>query len=78
MDHDPPTFALGFSARASRPKSTLVGLRGSGECVINMASEHMVEGVSATSIDVPYSVSEWILSDLHAASTSTVRPSRVK
>ena len=55
VDHNPPIFVIGFSARAQRKDS-----------------------LKATSIDVPYGVSEWELSSLHALPSTTVRPSRVK
>jgi len=78
VDHDPPIFVVGFSARQARPKDTLKNLRETGECVINVVSEHMIEAVNATSIDVPDGVSEWALSGLHPASSTTVKPDRVK
>lgn len=77
VDHDPPIFVIGFSARAERPKDSLRNLRETGECVISVVTEHMIEAVNATSIDVPYGVSEWPLSGLHPAQSTTVKPSRV-
>jgi flavin reductase (DIM6/NTAB) family NADH-FMN oxidoreductase RutF len=77
VDHDPPIFVIGFSARAQRPKDSLKNLRDTGECVINVVTEHMIEAVNATSVDVPYEVSEWPLSGLHSAPSATVKPSRV-
>jgi flavin reductase (DIM6/NTAB) family NADH-FMN oxidoreductase RutF len=78
VDHDPPTFVVGFLARASRSKDTLVNLKENREYVINVVSEHMIEGVNGTSIDVPHGVSEWALSGFYAAPSSKVEPSRVK
>ncbi|KAF2019877.1 hypothetical protein BU24DRAFT_128332 [Aaosphaeria arxii CBS 175.79] len=77
VDHDPPTFVIGFSARSGRIKDTYRNLKETGECVINTVSEHMIEAVNATSLDAPYGVSEWDISGLHEAPTTTVRPSRV-
>jgi flavin reductase (DIM6/NTAB) family NADH-FMN oxidoreductase RutF len=47
---------VGFSARvrSERPKDALRNLRETEECVINIVSEHTIEAVNATSIDVPY------------------------
>lgn len=53
VDHDPPIFVIGFSGRATRPKDTRQNLLETGECVINVVSEHMVEAVNATSLDFP-------------------------
>lgn len=78
VDHDPPIVVIGFSARASRPKDTRRNLVETGECVISVVSEHMVEAVNGTSLDVEYNVSEWGLSGLRAAPSSTVKPERVE
>lgn len=78
VDHDPPTFVVGFSSRLSRPKDTYRNLLETGECVINIVSEEMAEAVIATSTDPPYGVSEWDVSGLHKAPTETVKPLRVK
>lgn len=77
VDHDPPIFVIGFSARATRPKDTRQNLLETGECVINVVSEHMVEAVNATSLDVPLGTSEWNLSGLQSAPSETVKPERV-
>lgn len=78
VDHDPPIFVIGFSARASRPKDTKVNLSETGECVISVVTEHMIEAVNATSIDIPYGTSEWELSGLRSAPSTTVKPERVQ
>lgn len=78
IDHDPPMFIVGFSSRPGRVKDTFRNLKESGECVINTVSENMIEAVNATSIDAPYGVSEWDVSGLHEAPTTTVKPSRVQ
>lgn len=78
IDHDPPTFVVGFSSRPGREKDTYRNLKATGECVINTVSENMMEAVNATSLDPPHGVSEWAISGLHEAPSSTVRPSRVQ
>lgn len=82
VDHDPPTFVVGFSSRAGAAaagpgKDSYRNLRDTGECVINTVSEDMIEAVNATSIDAPRGVSEWDISGLREAPAATVRPSRV-
>ncbi|KAJ5760313.1 hypothetical protein N7520_007469 [Penicillium odoratum] len=77
IDHDPPMFIVGFSSRPGRAKDTYQNLKETGECVINTVSENMIEAVNASSIDAPYGVSEWEVSGLHEAPSSTVKPSRV-
>lgn len=49
-----------------------------GECCINMVSEHFAEAANSTSINTPYGVSEWAVSGLHPAPCTTVKCSRVK
>ncbi|ETS75172.1 hypothetical protein PFICI_13656 [Pestalotiopsis fici W106-1] len=78
IDHDPPMFIVGFSSRPGPPKDTYRNLSETGECVINTVSEDMIEAVNATSIDAPYGVSEWDLSGLTKAPTTTVAPARVQ
>lgn len=78
VDHDPPVFVIGFSGRADRPKDTQRNLEETGECVLNVVSEHMIEAVNATSLDPPHGVSEWDISGLHRAASTTVKPARVK
>ncbi|CAG7952539.1 unnamed protein product [Penicillium olsonii] len=77
IDHDPPMFIVGFSSRPARVKDSYRNLKETGECVINTVSENMIEAVNATSIDAPYGVSEWDVSGLHEAPSTTVKPSRV-
>ncbi|KAJ5568050.1 hypothetical protein VI817_007022 [Penicillium citrinum] len=78
IDHDPPMFIVGFSSRPGRVKDTYRNLKETKECVINTVSENMIEAVNASSIDAPYGVSEWEISGLHEAPSTTVKPSRVE
>ncbi|KAI1358291.1 hypothetical protein F5Y08DRAFT_322204 [Xylaria arbuscula] len=78
VEHDPPMFIVSFSSRRGRMKDTYQNLRDTGECVINTVSENMIEAVNATSIDGPQHISEWDISGLHKAPTSTVKPKRVR
>lgn len=79
INHDPPLFVVGFSsAGIEKAKDSLKNLVESGECVINMISEHFIEAANATSINAPYGVSEWALSGLTPAPCTQVKASRVK
>ena len=55
----------------------MLNLKDTGECVINIVSEHMIEAVNATSMDVPNGQSEWELSGFKPARSTTVKPDRV-
>lgn len=78
VDHDPVILVISFSARPDRAKDTRRNLEETGECVINILSEHFVEAANATSLDVPYKTSEWGLSGLTPKDSATVRPKRVQ
>lgn len=78
VDHDPPIFVIGFSARQDRVKDTRRNLMESGECVISVVSEHMIEAVNGSSLELSREVSEWGLSGFESAPSSTVKPRRVK
>ena len=77
VDHDPPIFVIGFSGRASRPKDTRRNLEETGECVISVVTENMIEAVNATSVDIPHGASEWEVSGLSELPSATVKPKRV-
>ena len=46
--------------------------------MINVISEHYIEAANFTSINAPYGVSEWAITGLHPAPSTTVKASRVK
>jgi flavin reductase (DIM6/NTAB) family NADH-FMN oxidoreductase RutF len=78
VDHDPPMFIVSFSSRQGHIKDTSQNMKDTKECVINTVSETMIEAVNASSIDAPYGISEWDITGLTEAPTTTVKPSRVK
>jgi len=78
INHDPPLFIVGYAGGFDNAKDSLTNLTETGECVINMISEHFIEAANATSINAPYGISEWALSGLTPAPCSTVKASRVK
>ncbi|PNS17854.1 hypothetical protein CAC42_3 [Sphaceloma murrayae] len=78
VNHDPPVFTIGFASSIARAKDTLKNLLETKECVINIISEHFLEAANATAINTPYGTSEWAVTGLHPAASTTVKPSRVK
>lgn len=75
VNHDPPIFVVGFAG--SNDKDTLKNLKATGECVINIISEHFIEAANAAAIDAPYGMSEWQLTGLTPAHSGQVRVDRV-
>ncbi|KAK5699187.1 hypothetical protein LTR17_023468 [Elasticomyces elasticus] len=78
VDHNPPMFVVGFAGRAGASKDTLTNLEPTGQCTINLVSEHMIEAANACSIDAPFGVSEWDICGLKQAAFAVVRPARVQ
>ncbi|KAF8863819.1 flavoprotein-like protein oxygenase [Acephala macrosclerotiorum] len=78
INHDPPLFIVGYAGGFDNAKDSLKNLTETGECVINLISEHFIEAANATSINAPYGESEWALSGLTPAPSTTVKASRVK
>jgi flavin reductase (DIM6/NTAB) family NADH-FMN oxidoreductase RutF len=78
INHDPPLFTLGYAGGFDNAKDSLRNLSETGECVINIISEHFIEAANATSINAPYGESEWAITGLTPAPSSTVKADRVK
>lgn len=78
VSHDPPVFVIGYSGGFDNPKDSLRNLKETGECTINIISEHFIEAANSTAINAPYGTSEWSVSGLHPAPSKHVQPSRVK
>lgn len=78
INHDPPIFIVGYAGGYDHAKDSLRNLVDTGECVINIISEHYIEAANATSINAPYGISEWALTGLHPAPCTDVKASRVK
>ncbi|KAL2006444.1 hypothetical protein VTN00DRAFT_9112 [Thermoascus crustaceus] len=78
IGHDPPLFIFGFASGLANAKDSLKNLMESGECVINIISEHYIEAANAASINAPYGVSEFGLTGLHMADSVIVKAPRVQ
>ena len=78
INHDPPIFIVGYAGGFDQAKDSLRNLAESGECVINIISEHYVEAANACSVNAPYGISEWALTGLTPAPCTEVKASRVK
>ena len=78
INHDPPLFIVGYAGGLDHAKDSLRNLMETGECTINIISEHFIEAANATSVNAPYGISEWALSGLTPAPCAVVKASRVK
>jgi flavin reductase (DIM6/NTAB) family NADH-FMN oxidoreductase RutF len=78
INHDPPLFIFGFAGGLDRPKDTLKNLLDSGECTVNIISEHYLEAANACSVNAPHGCSEWSLSGLTPVPCKDVKSPRVR
>lgn len=71
--HDPPHVVFGESTR----KDTLANIEATGEFVVNLSTEHVLEQMNASAIDAPPDVDEFDLVGVTAAPSHVVAPPRV-
>jgi len=64
MSHDPPTLVFCPIYRQGKPKDTLANCQATGECVVNMISEHFVEAANCCCGEYPAEVDEFEISGL--------------
>lgn len=73
MSNDPPYVVFGSSGR----KDTLTNVEATGELVVNITTEHVLESMNATAVDAPPGVDEFELAGVTKADSRTVAPPRV-
>ncbi|KAI9345149.1 hypothetical protein DFJ73DRAFT_778039 [Zopfochytrium polystomum] len=77
--HDPPTLMISMNhQRGGQPKDSLLNAQATGEFVVNMVSEHMVESANHTSCAYPHGVEEHARAGMRLAASERVRPPRVR
>ncbi len=73
----PPLLGISINLRAGAPKDTLRNLRATGDFVVNVVNEELLERVVHTSGDWPEDVDELALTGLTALPSDLVRAPRV-
>lgn len=73
MSHDPPHVVIGSSGR----KDTLTNIEATGELVVNVTTEHVLEQMNASSVDAPSTVDELELVGVTTRPSAVVTPPRV-
>jgi flavin reductase (DIM6/NTAB) family NADH-FMN oxidoreductase RutF len=73
VSNDPPHVV--FSSTGE--KDTLRNVRASGEFVVNLVTQHVVEEMNATAADLPHGESEFSWFGIEAAPSRSVAPPRV-
>lgn len=74
----PPALMFSCNTPADRPeKDSIANCRATGEFVVNLVTEALVEPMNATSIAAPYGTDEFELAHLEKAPCTLVRAPRV-
>ena len=73
MSHDPPHVVVGSSGR----KDTLANIEATGELVVNVTTEHVLEAMNASALDAPAEVDEFGHVGVTPTPSRTVAPPRV-
>lgn len=77
MGKDPPLVAVGILDDAGRIKDTARNILETGEFVVNLVSEAVIEAMNATSAPIAAHLDELALAGLETAASSKVRPERI-
>lgn len=75
---DPPHLAVSANAHRGGEKDTLRNIEETGEFVVNIADEELLDAMVLTSGDHAYGVDEFALAGLTPAPCAIVRPPRVR
>lgn len=73
----PPLVGVSFSDRAGDPKDTLRNIRETGEFVVNLVAEPLLEAMVRSSGEWPRDTDEFNVAGLTAAPSHRVKPPRV-
>ncbi|MBY0449342.1 MAG: flavin reductase family protein [Cyanobacteria bacterium] len=76
---NPPALMFSMARRGSdgAKKDTLINLENTGECVVNIVSEDIVQAMNQTSAEYPPEVSEFKAAGLTPVPSLSVKPPRV-
>ena len=78
VSSDPPLVGIAINERAGDPKDTLRNIRETGEFVVNVVSEPLLEAMVRTAGDWPRGTSEFGVAGLTTAPSERVRPPYVR
>lgn len=73
MSNNPPHVVIGSSGR----KDTLTNIEATGELVVNITTEHVLEPMNASALDAPAAIDEFDHVGVTPAPSRTVAPPRV-
>lgn len=73
----PPTVMVSIGQRDGAPKDSLRNIQETGEFVVNLVGEELVQAMNLTSGEYDYEVDEFTIAGLECAPSMEVRPPRV-
>jgi flavin reductase (DIM6/NTAB) family NADH-FMN oxidoreductase RutF len=73
----PPLIGVAFSERGDDPKDTLRNIRETGEFVVNLVTEPLLEAMAKTAGEWPRDTDEFEVAGLHSSPAVRVRAPRV-
>ncbi len=78
MGSNPPTIAVGIIAEPGKGfKDTAQNILRSGEFVVNLVPERLIEQMNITAVDAPAGINELDLADIVTATSTHVAPPRI-
>lgn len=79
MGSDPPTIAIGIQSDPGRGfKDSAANIHATGEFVVNLVPEAMVEAMNVTALDAPPGMNELEIAGLETVASSLIKPPRIK
>lgn len=73
----PPTLMISIGQRRGGMKDTLRNIQETGEFVVNIVSEELIQQMNVSSGELDYGVDEFVAAGLEKAASIDVRPPRV-
>lgn len=79
MGSEPPTIVLGIQSDPGRGfKDTAANIHATGEFLINLVPEEMVQAMNITALDAPTGLNELEIAGLETLPSTHIRPPRIK
>lgn len=79
MGSNPPTIAIGIQSDTGRGfKDTAANIHATGEFVVNLVPEEMVQAMNITAVDAPKGMNELDLAGLETIPSTRIKPPRIK
>ena len=79
MGSEPPTVVLGIQSDTGRGfKDTAANIHATGEFLINLVPEAMVESMNVTALDAPVGMNELEIAGLETLPSTHIKPPRIK